>query len=672
MLSLDPARLAEEVQRAEEFRRRHTVRSAAIAQRYMGNWYRDDYQNDATPENLVFSYIAFMLPSLCFNNPSVRITASQPITDGDVAHFMEAALRTWLEETEYVNEAQDVVRDALLGFGIMKVGAEPRDDPGAGRVRRAGLRPFAIRVPTHEFLIDPAAETPNDARFMGHSYWKDLDELKADPVRWDPAAVDKLGAEGNGGTDIDNLVEKPVRHGTTADRNQVNLVDLWIPESAQLVTMARTGNMATPIILRQTDYYGPADGPYQVFGFYRVPGDPYPMSPLQAVMEQFEELQLHAQASSREAESFKRFVLVEAGANDAEKAVMEARSGGVYQVKGLGKNVQQFELGGSPSGRAEYILQLRDRFDRTLGIGDAQRGVANGRTATENEIVQSNTDVRTDYLRGQMLHSVSRVLRKVAWYYFYDKSMVARVVDTDPVTGQQKQGVFLGGPQPGQEDMEWIDFKLKIEPTSMSQKDNGQLAANAQSLLQFVTTAAPMMMQMPQVNWRLITDRFGESIGEHDLSKVLFNPQWLQQMGQVPQAFGMGMGSQLPAGVDPALAALGQMMPPTPNPQTSAYPSGIGGSRPGFTQQAGGGPPLAPPGGGGPPMVFGGGGPRKMPPGPRTPQRGGGQPPPRRGFGPMPPGPRTPQPAAAAPGGQRSFPVGPRAKKKAAMAGAAK
>ena len=59
-------------------------------------------------------------------------------------------------------------------------------------------------------------------------------------------------------------------------------------------------------------WWEPKGGPFVVLGLHSVPGDPYPISPLQAVMEQFEELQAHIAAAAAEAGTFKSFVAVEA------------------------------------------------------------------------------------------------------------------------------------------------------------------------------------------------------------------------------------------------------------------------------------------------------------------------------------------------------------------------
>lgn len=681
MLSLDPNDLIKEVTKAEEYRRKHTARTRSIVNRFLGNWYRTDYVSDPTPENTVFAYVAFMLPELWYANPSCRVTAKRVIQYKDVADAMEMALRTWLSETDFTDEGQDVVRDALMGYGVMQVGVEPRDFVGERRQASDALKPFSARLSPEQLVMDPKCESPLGARFLGHSYWMDLDQLQADPQMWDPEEVAKLEST-SVDTELDKY-ERALRPGSTPDRHRVNLVDLWIPEQNKLVTLARMGE-TTNIVLRSVDYWGPPEGPYEVYGFYRVPGDPYPMSPLQPIMEQLEELWAHQAQASDEARSFKRFLLVEAANIEGQKAVMNAQSGEVHTVKGLTNNFLEVEMGGSPTGRLEHIMTLRERADRTIGMSDAQRGRVQGKTATETDIVQGNVDTRTSYMRQRVQRHTERVLRRVAWYMFFDPAVVMPVTQTDPMSGTTSEGTFLGGPQPGQEDIDWVDFNLSIDPQSMQHSDDAQIQARASELIQLMQGLAPAIQQVPWVNWRYLINMFGESFNQKELSKILINQAAMQQFGQVDAAFGMGGPQQLPPGADPGFqqAAMTGQLPGRPGMQWGQLPM-LGG--PAIGGPAGGmpgglnGTPGGIPGGGinpitgapqgaafaprsgsiAPPMgVFGGGPPPQM-------ARPAGAPfqPMARGAMGAPPG--------MAPGMPRPMPPGPRAMQGATPAGRA-
>lgn len=702
MLSLDPNTLAEEVRHAEEFRRKHTLRSRAIVQRFIGNWYRVDHIISATPENSVFAYVAFMLPNLWFNDASCRVQARRPQTHGAIAEAIESAIRCWQDETPFTEEGQAVIRDAMMGFGAFQVGIEPRDFPGdrmqehgpgqqelvtpAMGLPSSANRPFAVRLSPEQLIIDPLCESPDHARFIGHAYSKDLQQVQDEALQgmWDADAVAKLTSVPR---DVDETrLEKALLPGQTADRTRVSLVDLWIPERAMILTLARH-NDATNFVLRATSYWGPPEGPYEIYGFYPVPGDPYPLSPLQPIMEQLEEMWSHQRQASSDAELYKRFIIVEESNVGLRTAIADAKSGGVYGVRGL-TDYREIEMGGTPEGRLAHIEALRERADRTIGNSDAQRGLLQGKTATENTIVQGNVDTRTSFLRQRVTRSTEKVLRRVAWYFFFDDTIVMPVTVTDPFSGQVREGTFLGGIQPGQEGVQWVDFNLSIEPTSMAHTDDTQMQQRGQLMLQLAQEVGTMLVQMPYANWRLVTNTIGKGIGMPDLFDTLFSQPAIQQFMQIPAMFGYAdPGSvALPGGVNPSIVAQGLGVPSGPPPQWGELPPGAAGGMAsggaaGFAPMAGGQgfPPMSfsgmrgrgSAGGGGAPMPFGpmGGGGR---PGMRG---GGGSPSPVRMGAPMQGNPRAQRMAANRPvaspfAAGRPTATNPRTQKKQHAAGA--
>jgi len=555
----DPAALALEVTRAEDFRRKHTTRSREIMKRYIGNWYRQDVTAEPTSENLIASYIAFMLPELSFRKPVVKVSALRPVSHKQIADFMQMGLNSWIGSSNLGEEHQDIVRDMLMGYGVAKVGIEPRDGymesplPNYGR-----LTPFVCRVPPDQLILDPGCEIPALARFVGDCYWKDLDDLINHPERWDPAQIEIVKTwAASDGSGKSTSIERAVNLGITGDRKRVMLVDLWIPETGELVTLVKGEEKADTkdMILRREKYEGPRTGPYQIFGAYRVAGDPYPISPLQYCMEQFEEMQGHINAGSEAAETFKKFVMVESSQVDLQNAVMTAKNGSVVAVRGLSAaSMQQVELGGANADQLQYVAILRDRFDRVLGLGDAQRGRAAGGTATEANIVQSNVDGRTDWLIQQVITGTENVMGKVGWYLFYNPNVAISVSQvqtvTDPITGMQSQkpfeGLFIGGVQPGQEDADWLDFNLNIVVNSMKRPNQGQELAQAMQIMSLAPQAVQMMVQMPMLNVRWILNNIGEAMDIENLADLLINMMALQQFGQSEQQQAMFGGADLP------------------------------------------------------------------------------------------------------------------------------
>ncbi len=538
MLNLEPANLAEEIVRAEEFRRKHTSRTRDIVRRFAGNWYRLDNNVDPTPDNLVASYVAFMLPELAYSEPATMIQSTRPAEYKQLGEFLEMFFDSWMRRARFGEVSQRVVQDALMGFGVYKVGLEPVDNDYRGIGISGGpLVPFCTRVPYDQFIMDSRCEDWRDARFLGHVYYRDLSDLEAQPDRWDPEAVEQLSSTTD--DDVGNMnagdAERPFGQSMTPDRQRVALADLWIKEAKLIITLGRAGKQTLPVVLRNMPYHGPETGPYQMLGFYTVQGDPYPIGPLQFAMEQFEELQAHVGSVSNAAKSFKRFALVDANQKDLAEGLANADNNWVVPVRGLAGGQQgfvQIEVGGPHAETIQYINYTRDRWDRTMGQGDAMRGQASGKTATETQIVQSNADGRTSYMKAMVTNATAGVLDKVGWYAIHDPNVVMEVSRVDPVTGQIIEGLFLGGVQKGQEGIDWSGFSVEIVADSMSRVDDQVIQARAMQLIQVAPQLLQMKLSMPALNVDWIVDTYGEAINYKQLSKLLFNQQALQQMMQ--------------------------------------------------------------------------------------------------------------------------------------------
>jgi hypothetical protein len=133
---------------------------------------------------------------------------------------------------------------------------------------------------------------------------------------------------------------------------------------------------------------------------------------------------------------------------------------------------------------------------------------------------------------------------------FHDPAVVLPVSMPDAQSGQVQEGLFLGGPQEGQESIDWYDFRLDLEPYSMKRIDGATRQAQSQQLLQLALLIAPAMLQFPFINWRAILDDLGEAAEMPDYAQKILNAQgmaMLQQsmMGMAP----MGAAPMLPPGM---------------------------------------------------------------------------------------------------------------------------
>lgn len=588
MLSQEPGDVSLEYNAAVKHREKHTKKTKTLIQRYASNWYRDDLSGPPTPENHIFSYIAFMLTELAYAAPSNRISAAWEAAHGSIAKYMEIGIGRWVQQFPLPDCLALVVRDALLGFGVAKIGVEASSDPYLAPAASSGaLMPFVAHVPMDEWCCDARCHHWKEARLQFHEYWKDLEEI-ASARGADPNVVDRITSTYE--DDPQKLAEMPLKPGETGPRKQVCLIDCWFPETKQIATLIRHGQSANTEYLRPpTSWWGPPTGPFRVLGFYSVPGDPYPMGPLQPVMEQLEELQAHITAAANEAGTLRSFIGVDASNIAAQKAAKEAKNGEIVAIPGLAnKEVQEFTLGGVPPQRLEHINVLRERVDRMLAFSDAQRGVAAGKTATESQIVQSNVDVRTEWMRSKCNSFVRGLMEDVGWYFFYDPNVAIRASYTDPLTRQTTAGTLYGGTEGGwvngqfmepQTDVSWpTDFTIQIEPNSMSRTDDQAVQGRALQLLQTTGNLAMLRRQYPEVNWKWLIDMLGQSFNQPDLDQVLFDERMLAAMMPMlmQAAFLSPQQPQPPPNQANPMSANQQMPPMQARPPTAGESMNMG------------------------------------------------------------------------------------------------
>lgn len=539
MLSLEAGDVHSEITAAEDLRKKHLQNCAVLIRKYVGNWYRNDIRGKPVPENLIFTYVATTLPAIVFDNPAVTCSPKRIITHAAIAKFMEMGINSWIKEVKLTDELEQAALDFLFSFGCLKVGIEPRSDFSAGqpngvqeRMTMDALTPYMVRIPPSAVIIDSQASSIASARLLGHMFQRDKKDLEKDD-RYDQSVVRRITADDDSFPGKFKDERAMPRNRTDPMRDRVTLYELYFPEYKQIGTLACYGDGQKAWIRKLADYHGPAEGPFQIFGGYVVPDQAYPLPPIAAFAEQVQELNSHATAAAKEAASAKKIVLVDANHPDMQRAIQQGENGGVIPIRGLNAtNALPLELGGASKERLEYMQLLLTRCDRVAGQSDAIRGKPANVTATEATIVDASADARSDYMHKKYREGVKRALSNVGWYLFHDPSVVMPVSMNDPTTQQPFEGLFLGGIQPGQEDMNWSDIFLDIEPYSMKRVDPAVEQQRAQMMIALVTQLAPMIVQFPFINWPNLLDMIGEANNLPDFAQQIFNAQGLQMIGQ--------------------------------------------------------------------------------------------------------------------------------------------
>lgn len=558
------------------------------------------------PENHTFEYLSFMVPKLAYDNPRVRATsrrqASKLMLDelrqllelatlqglidqpkaqatydeaarhGRTAEAVQYALNEWVLLKRYQSTLDTVCYDYLTDHGILmsRVSAMPGADPTDPDSKRI---PESVRISPYRYICDPQALTHMESRWQAHWDLEDKDDLTERAKRENDS--DSPEHEGDWNlTEIEAITAKQSdSESMNVNRNQVMVYTIWDKDywedewgdqdpnefNGGLLTLGmpmgdnKQGSVEKAQFIRKPrPAYVPPWGPYIVFGAYYIPDSPYPLSPLRATHNQVRELNAHTKAMNRNASQYKRLVFVSSKFPQLAKRIVDNPDMYVATVpdEQFDKDrIVTTEIAGVSDKQIQHYELFKDRLDRISGLTDAQRGEITGEgTATEHAIASSSGDLRTAYLQRKFADCTRWDLKSKAWYFMVDERMELELGPDAGTALGMIQPVFQGGLD---EDEDPSDIALEIDAYSMQRTNEQLMQRNVMTVFQLIISAAPVMAQYPQVDWRELVRKIGESMNMPDLVDVV-NFDELQQIGQ-----GMLAQGQVPQEVPVSAAANG-------------------------------------------------------------------------------------------------------------------
>jgi len=552
MLDTTPENLYEEIQAAETLRDTHLESYNDLVGQFVGSAYRDMSEGGSdVPENHVYEYLSLTIPRLVHDNPRVRVSTRRPVTQRMTAVAMQHGLNRWAKDTNVRSPLMMAGYDMLLNYGALMTVQETQ--PGFDDTDPDSPQwPRCYRISPKRFFVDPLALSFEQARFVGHVWIRDkedlLDEAKDDDT-WNREFIESISDD----VDVDNYRDTKGTKRDVPTRKEILGYEIWVPEvqhddelgprdgfngTIYTISMAQgTGDEIKVDYLRDPrPYYGPPSGPYTMFGAYSVPDNAFPLSPLVAVAGQSDDLNEHVIAARRAAAQYKRMVFVDAKNKKLAQDVASSPDNFVVPVENLDKDsIVPVELGGVTQQMISYIDMARERLDRNSGVQDAQRGVVTGdATATEVQIAEASGSLRFAYIRRQFIDAVNSAIQKVAWFMFHDERVAFPIgIDAAEEMGQPEPW-WIGGIQTAVTGERFEDLEMEVEAYSMERTNEALMQKRAMETLQIVTQSAPMMMQMPFLDWDSLLKIVGDAMNMPELGELI-DQQAMQQFIQAQQ-----------------------------------------------------------------------------------------------------------------------------------------
>ena len=568
MLDTTPANLYQEVQAAERFRDSHLTHYRDLIGEYVGAAGPSGDRDHLTPDNHVYEYLSLTIPRLIHDNPRVEVYTRRPVSQEMAAQALKHGLNRWIRDTDLRGTLIRIAYDMLLSFGASITTQQPSRiyDP---RSNFQSYWPQCYRIAPKRLIVDPLAVSFPQARFTGHMWIRDkedlLEEAKNNPG-WNLDVVERLTAD----TGTEDYYDRREKRDTPT-RNEVVGYEIWVPEieldespgaeegfhgTIYTLTVGQAGSGdgegEADFIREPRPYYGPKTGPYSFYGAYYVPDSSYPLSPIMASLGQADELNAHIVSAARSAAQYKRLILVDSKSKKLMQDVKSQPDNFVVPVEGLDRDrVIPIELGGITNQQVNYIQMARERLDRNSGIHDVMRGNISGNaTATEVATADASSSIRIDHLKRQFAKATEMMMGRVAWYLWNDERVFFPLGAESAEELGMGEPFFQGGGQPPES---FDDIELEVDSYSMERTNEAMQQRRAMETLQIVSNVATAMPQAPYVDWERLLKQVGDSLNMPDMANLI-DRQALNQMQQ--QA---AMAEQMAMMSDQAAAETGGM-----------------------------------------------------------------------------------------------------------------
>lgn len=277
---------------------------------YRGHQWNDTVMgyNDRTVDNMVFSNIKTIMPSINFNNPRIYAQAKKKpyrVADGlfdtiAAGALYEILLNYYYKELEIKRQVDKALLDALIGpWGIIQIGytleTEKIQDNKLLESNELikGDSCFVVRRSPLDFRVDPEAKDSHlyDANWIAFRWVKSLEDVKSNSsykntkdLKSNVKAETDFHKKTEGGlktSDNDSLKD-------ASDWERVEGWDIWDKRSNKLITVVTSHDKELQNIDWPLDYDG--GFPVEVLYFNENPDELFPISDVDIYMAAQDEL----------------------------------------------------------------------------------------------------------------------------------------------------------------------------------------------------------------------------------------------------------------------------------------------------------------------------------------------------------------------------------------------
>jgi hypothetical protein len=519
------------IMRAYKAREKHELRWQRVREFYRGNYYGSVKYEDRIAINWMLVNIRQMMASLYFQNPTMFFKGNTPLGEA-VAPVMEQVLVRERQIMGAQDQEREMLWNALMyGTGILKHGYNAEydmDEPyaddralpgyqGSSDIRsgtdedlnlpqapvvehNTAIRyghPWKKSISPFDFLSDPEARTPDEARWFAHVINRPFVDVIRDS-RYDKEARAQVEPTGHSehGNDPSATTSSWREDEVSRDSSMVTLYEIF-DKVTQTVIVWKWG-LDRPLLVKPYPFFG-QEGPYVFLQFLPDDDDFWGLSYADSFSDQIQVLNKmrtqmmdHLQRWGATRGAFRTGSV---NPDDVRKFVTNTNS--FVEVMGADRISDALEIFPHVpiAGDAWKLTELFQRdLDEVSGISELAQGSGHGiQTATEASYIQQQSGLRVGDMRFLLERALVKSTRKDVSMLrqFWGPERVVPLVGDD---GRVWQMVSLS------QDLVAADYEVTIEPGSTERVDK---SVRVRQTIDAMAQLVPLMPYLQQMGFTL-------------------------------------------------------------------------------------------------------------------------------------------------------------------------
>ncbi|MDE2015948.1 MAG: hypothetical protein KGJ89_04970 [Patescibacteria group bacterium] len=398
-----------------------------------------DSYRDKVVDNMVFSNIRTMMPSINFKNPRIFCQAKKkPYKTKDglfdtlaSSAILEMLLNYYYKHLEVKRETDKCLLDAFLGpWGICRIGYTLATEKFKEKDRDGELievnelikedSPYVKRISPMDFRVDVEAKDSHlqDASWVSYKWIKSLDDVKANPEyentgNLKPNVKVEPQIEGKGETVV--TVDKNI----VSDSQELERVqgwDIWDKKTHKIFTFVDNHKK----FLREKEWPLEFDGfDCEILYFNENPDEIFPVSDVEIMLKAQDELNRirSLQLSHIRNVSNRKYVAQKTKWEKDELDKVTHGPDGIVALCETSPVDALIPVKDANMSQDIYIVQkgLRDAIRESMGIAQYERGVTQKfDTATEPELIAQGVSIQRSERLGIFENFVKSIVKKLA------------------------------------------------------------------------------------------------------------------------------------------------------------------------------------------------------------------------------------------------------------------